>query len=643
VSKKSQRFVYAALTVLAVASLMQFAQPAPASASTVEQAACVASAPDNAKCGLMSVPENRANPATRAIKVPYEVIPAAKQPAAATPVVVMAGGLGESLSALGDDVAKRFGLGDDRDIVLIGQRGGEGSEPRLDCPDASNLLAETFESTDRVTEEATDVALSMSDCLTKFVAAGGDPTGYTISQTAQDVIDLRVLLGYPAWTAVGSDWAAKVMSVVARFDPAGTNAVVLDSFAPLDRDVKSDAYESVSRALTDLSARPGSPSKDLNADLAKAAVLFDEAPVTGPVTNPFTGKQRYYELGGSDLYTLVQQALADPEVASTVPALIERLTDGDLDAVQAFIPFAAQSLGAVDWAQYFVSSCLDEKPYWKADPVAPEPTAEDDDPVAPPLLTYLSVTDVVCDQLALAVPAPDLRVPASFAQPTLVLASESDPFVPAAAIGAVLTGTPNATVQTFPGAGGAVLGSGGCAAETVKTWLADPTKDVSKLCDHDKAVVPLVDGSSIHLTSRYGSVATAANQQNWIELLIPILFFGFCALWFIGWLITVLVRALEREPIRLLIASGITPVSGLVFTGIGVAALWSAQQSSPAQSLVGVPSLIPGLGVLLIVGFLALILVWKLGSRGAAVLASLAVPFWLAMAGWFVWIFVLPS
>jgi pimeloyl-ACP methyl ester carboxylesterase len=648
VSTKFQRIVYAASAVVALAfsaQFVQFAHPAVANAASAEPASCVAGSPADAKCGLLSVPENRYNPGTRVVKVPYEVIPAAKKDSKATPVVIMPGGLGQSLSSLAESVSG-YGFGDDRDIVLIGQRGGKGAEPSLDCPDASDDLFGTFATTDAVAGEGTDTGLAMADCLADFVSKGGDPSGYTILQSAADVIDLRYTLGYPSWTVVGSGWAAKVMAAAASYDPQGTASLILDSFDRTDADVKANSYEAVTEALADLSARKGSPSKDLGAELMKAAVAFDDDPVSGPVTNPFSGREGFYEIGGSDLYTLVQQALADPSLAATVPALLGRIADGDLGAVQSFMPFGSQALGSVNWGQYFVSTCLDSQPYWSADPSAPEPAAgaeSADDPVDPPRLTYLSVTDTVCKQLALPAAPGDLRVPPAFAQPALLLSSPSDPFVPAGASAAVAGSLPNVRLLTFAGTGGTVLGSSDCARTTVGAWLTDPTKDVSALCAHDEAVVPIVSADSVHLTSRYGSVATAAQNANWVELLVPILFLGFSALWFVIWIITVAVRAIQREPIRLLIASGITPVSGLAFIGIGVAALSAAGTAEPGQALLGVPHVIPWLGILLAAGFLALIIVWKLGSRGAALLATAAVPFWLAMAGWFVWIFVLPS
>jgi hypothetical protein len=73
------------------------------------------------------------------------------------------------------------------------------------------------------------------------------------------------------------------------------------------------------------------------------------------------------------------------------------------------------------------------------------------------------------------------------------------------------------------------------------------------------------------------------------------------------------------------------------------AGMWSAMSTQPALALVGVPSYFPLLGILLAVGLFALIVVWKLGSRGAALLASAGIIVWLGMLAWFAWIVLVPS
>jgi hypothetical protein len=152
-----------------------------------------------------------------------------------------------------------------------------------------------------------------------------------------------------------------------------------------------------------------------------------------------------------------------------------------------------------------------------------------------------------------------------------------------------------------------------------------------------------VKAKDVHETSRAASVVRAVDDLNWFELLVPALFIVFSIVWLVGWLITLIVRSIRRERVGLLIASGIPPVSGLIFAGIAAIGMWAAISVQPSIALVGVPPYFPLLGILLVIGLLGLIVVWKLGSRGAALLASAAALVWLAMIAWFAWIVLVPS
>lgn len=637
------------LPLVALVVGMTLAFGAPGVASAAEGDGCPEIAGSDADCGVLTVPENRNNPASRTIDIPYAVIPASVQPATGTPVIALAPGLGESAESLGRHLSRDLGFGTHRDIVVLEQRGGQASTPNLDCPGVTRTWVDAFTSTDdSLKAEGTAVGLELGDCLAEFAESGGDANGYTIAQTAADVIDLRNTLQIPAWTLFGSRWSSKVMSAVAAYDAAGSDAVLLDSLSPAAADLKGEAYAALTASLTELSTRSGDEGTDYAKTVAELAAGFDDDPFTGPVTNPFTGKQRFVELDGSDFVSLVQQLLTDPAVTSTLPLLFDRLEDGDSGALAPYVVLGADALGSVDWGQYLVSTCLDQKANWSPDPVAPEAAApaEGEEPVVPvdpPLLVTYSLADAACAQAGIAAAGTELRVAPSFTQPTLVLAGSNDPISSAASAQAAAASIPGSQFVSFTGAGHRVVDTSACAAKTAAAWLDKPGDDVTAVCDHDDAITPIVTASSLHETSRAASVVRAVDDLNWFELLVPLIFLGFCALWLVGWIITIIVRGIQRERLGLLIASGISPVTGLVFGAVAVLGMHSAMSAQPALALVGVPSYFPYLGILLAVGLFALIVVWKLGSRGAALLASAGVLVWLGMLAWFAWIVLVPS
>src|SRR5688572_24289962 len=82
-----------------------------------------------AECGTLVVPENRDDPQSRLIAIPVTRIKA-RSDNSAEPVFRLEGGPGKTNL----DFANASRFADDRDVVLVGYRGVDGSV-RLDCPE----------------------------------------------------------------------------------------------------------------------------------------------------------------------------------------------------------------------------------------------------------------------------------------------------------------------------------------------------------------------------------------------------------------------------------------------------------------------------------------------------------------------------
>lgn len=632
----------AAIGALLISGLL-FARPPAASAATVAERSCEAGLPDRAVCGTLSVLETRSAEGSRSLELPYVVIPAATQPATGTPVVTMAGGPGQSSTDLAEALAADPRIGENRDIVSLAQRGGLDSSAPLDCPAASAAYVDTFTEDSSPAAEMTQVNVAMKECIAAFTEAGGNAAAYTKADTASDVVELRQVLGYATWTLFGDAWSTKVMQTVAGMDPPGVDAVVMNGYTPFDRDIKGDAYAALDTALKTISERSGGEYPDLSADLAVAATVFSDDPVHGLLTNPFTDRQRYYSLTGSDLVTIIQQALYDPATASAVPFLLQRLAEGDTDALNPFVDPVLDRMAGTSLAQFWIESCRDEQPFWSADPLEPVEEGSDAEPTPLPVLTYFTAADQVCGSAGLPSSAPEGRVLAPLAQPALIFAGDTDPLIPLVVAQTGVNSFPNNQLVTLQGSGRAGVTASECGMDQLATWLAAPGTPVETTCTDLAKAYPVISADDVHPNSRFDSVVTAVDEREWFPLTIPLIFGAFAALWLLGWIIAVVVQAVRRESLGLLIASGIAPVTGVVF----LASLWvvvsSALAADPAFTLVGVPTVTPWLGILLGVGFLGLIPVWRLGGRAVSALAAAATVVWIGMIIWFVWVAVLPS
>src|SRR5262245_3942029 len=75
-----------------------------------------------ARCGVLVVPESRAKPNSRTIRLPLAIIPAMSDAPAADPVVYLAGGPGGAGFSDAQQLV-RAGLNRRRNLIIMGQRG----------------------------------------------------------------------------------------------------------------------------------------------------------------------------------------------------------------------------------------------------------------------------------------------------------------------------------------------------------------------------------------------------------------------------------------------------------------------------------------------------------------------------------------
>ncbi|SEE81125.1 TAP-like protein [Jiangella alba] len=612
--------------MLAVAApLLGLATPA-ASAAQVRPADCVVTVPDGGECGVLTVPEYRAEPGGRSIELPY-VLVRSEHPAE-PPLVFVNGGPGSGSLQLAGYFSYGLGLRETRDVVVLEQRGGARATPSLDCPGAAAAMADAFTTTDDPYDEFEPAAIAMRDCLDAFAAAGGDPRGYTVAETALDLRDLREALGYDSWSAYGLSWSTQVMAELARVDPAGVDAVVLDSFSAPDRDFAATAYEGLELSLDRLGERSGGDFPDPYADLLAAADLLDADPVEVQGHNPVTGQPRTFRLTGDDLVTFVHAALYDVELLPVVPYLLDRLAGGHTGALSTLVDVGVEELTGHTLGQYWTMQCQDEVAYRRAGAGR-----------ASPLIEWLVADEVVCAELGLASP-PLPPAPVAFTQPALVLAGAEDPVTPAPVADDASAGLADRRFLEFAGVGHAVLLNSACGRETIVAWLADPGRDVADLCDRSTPAYAVVGAGDLHPTTRVAQAGLAAGDGDWLAVALPAAFALLCVGWLALWLAPV-VTGRGRGGATLV--AGVAPLAGTAFLLAAGGVLWSAASTLPTRLVVGVPPALPWLGLLLLAGPVGVALGLRRASARGRVLLAAAGLLWLAFAAWFLVIVLLPS
>ena len=205
VAEKTHIFAPARIVALALCAVLVFglfflrfapegntvSVPAGAKAGNLILRACSFATEDGsyaADCGTLVVPENRADPQSRLIAVPVTRIPA-RSDHAREPIFILQGGPGRTNMTF--DKVSRYA--DERDVVLVGYRGVDGSV-RLDCPEVESALSH---STDLVSEQTSRAyADAFRSCANRLTGEGVDLGSYGIAQQVDDMEAARTALGY---------------------------------------------------------------------------------------------------------------------------------------------------------------------------------------------------------------------------------------------------------------------------------------------------------------------------------------------------------------------------------------------------------------------------------------------------------------
>ncbi len=192
-----------------------------------------------AQCSSLEVPEDRSRPQGRRIRLAIAWIPTdAKQPQP-DPVVMLAGGPGQSALQSFPSVASAFGdVLRRRSVVLVDQRGTGGSNP-LTCVGPPPGGATADESPEAARRAA-------AECLHDLP---GDPRFYTTSDAVADLESVRVAIGAPALNLVGVSYGTRVALEYLRRHPAVTRSVVLDGVVPPELALGSEHARNLETAV----------------------------------------------------------------------------------------------------------------------------------------------------------------------------------------------------------------------------------------------------------------------------------------------------------------------------------------------------------------------------------------------------------
>jgi len=462
----------------------------PSSVAVFEPSSCRFRIPAGVKveCGFLVVPENHSQPDGRTIRLHVAIFSTESDNPAPDPIVYLSGGPGQSPLKIAQFAFEGFApFMANRDLILLDQRGVGYSEPALDCHELLELSYQTVQEDLPVDEIATLATEAAGVCRDRLLRQAVSLSAYTSAQSAADLNDLRLALGYEEWNLYGISYGTKLALTTMRDYPNGIRSVVLDSTYPLQVNLFAEVPANATRAFNVFfdscaaDAACNSAYPDLEAVFFDLVHELNDTPVNVPITvvNRFTLERLDSALiDGNRMVEMLFQSLYISEIIPFLPAMIFGISDGDLE----LLGFIAESyISGIEFGSegmYFSVQCGEEVPFR-----SPEEGAVAGE-VYPEVQDWVDsdAFSTICLSWGAGKADPIENEPVVSDIRTLILAGEFDPITPPAWGELVAESLSNSFYFEFPDVGHGVSLSGLCGLDMTLGFFDDPTIEPDGSC-----------------------------------------------------------------------------------------------------------------------------------------------------------------
>ena len=435
-----------------------------------------------AQCGELEVPEDRAKPDGRKIRIFAAVLPANTVTPKDDPLLIIAGGPGQAASYLAPFATRLTELRRTRDVVLIDQRGTGRSTP---------LKCQAFKPRD---DEAFDVdpLPRARQCVQELAAQGVDAAQYTTTAWISDLEAMRVALGYPRWNLWGGSYGTRVAQEYLRRHPGVVRTVTLDGVAPPSLVISLDIWRTRQAALQAIFAACAASASCAAAHPAVAASLARIEAFLGPngrdmdIADPRTAVAERHRVTFDVVLGALQPLTYSPETASLLPEMLALAAQGDLGPILASVSAASGNLAEqMNAALHFSVTCAEDVPRIR-------PGMEKETLAGLPTRRLAEQTIAVCGVWPRGTMPADFAAPVASDKPVLLLSGGMDPVTPPAYGTEVAKGFPNSRHVIAPGYGH-IVSVHGCGPRLVGAFVdAGGTATLPEACiaQFEKSVRP---------------------------------------------------------------------------------------------------------------------------------------------------------
>ncbi len=215
-----------------------------------------------AEWGVLRVPENRANPASRRIELAFVRFKStAEDPG--PPIVYLAGGPGNSgiAAARGTRFPLFMALRSVGDVIALDPRGVGASRPLLDCEETEDYPLDQPGDRTRVVNLVRE---KCHKCAAAIRQQGIDLDGYTVDASAHDVEDLRRALGAESLSLWGISYGTTLGLDIIRLHGDHVHKAILAGAEGTDDMLKKPArVDSILALVARLASRDPAVASDV--------------------------------------------------------------------------------------------------------------------------------------------------------------------------------------------------------------------------------------------------------------------------------------------------------------------------------------------------------------------------------------------
>lgn len=442
------------------------------------------------RCGILLVPEDRAQRHTLFLRLPVAVFSAIEPANGKAPILYLDGGPGTLENRFDPDWIDYWrGWLDyetwthDRDFIVPTQRGATYDSSALACSHLQNpaIFAGVSALPGLNTDWRRNASAAVRACKKRYDVRGHNLGTYTTDQIADDLSALMPLLGYDRWSLFGVSYGTRLGLTMMRRHGEPITSAIFDSLTPPevlpDIDYLSQFNRSL-QAMFDACADDedcGEAFPNLEAAFENVLQYLEATPLEVRVSNNGNGGPGYWRVDVEAFLDVLFATLYWKSLIADLPRVIYRAGEGEFSDLKTLVvDYVGEQADTFADGMFLAVECREVYP----GQIARAKRMANLDAGRRALMLRKWASDGwlahTCHELGVPFAEPDFYKRVVSDIPTLLFAGHFDPVTPPAFAERAARSLSQSYFFEFGDAAHSVLEFDACATEIVDEFLDDP-------------------------------------------------------------------------------------------------------------------------------------------------------------------------